>query len=164
MVLGSLIGLGIQLLYERMVTLRRPSSFFGTWKAAWQPLTDEGWFWVTEDITFQRRWGKVFLTTSNNSHGYKWHGKVVKWDERFVSGEWLAQEPGAHAYGTFSLTIGQGGKIMCGYFFGPDVGKSKIVSGFALGRTEVDLEHAKHRLIGAKPVFSHEKVVRGNGN
>jgi hypothetical protein len=56
-----------------------------------------------------------------------------------------------------TLAIGYNGKYMCGFFFGPDMPKPKLMSAFILGRKPEDVETGKRKLMQAKIVYPRAK-------
>jgi hypothetical protein len=152
--IGALLSLLLYIGYESALVLRRSTlSLFATWQSSWQPTFDTGWDWIVEEVTICHRFGRILLSSKNNSRGYEWRGKARLFEDRFLVGDWRSTKADSYTAGTFILTFGFDGGYMIGYFFGPDTGSSKIISAFVLGRTLQDVERGKERLQSAAVVY-----------
>jgi hypothetical protein len=154
LVLGGVISVACQVLYDITMVRRKRINIFGQWHCSYQPTVAPGWEWIIEDLLITRRLSKIIIKNSNNSRGYKWEGTATILDDQFLLGNWRSTRADKQAHGAFCLTIGFEGAYMAGFFLAPDVPEAMFASAFVLGRSPRDVETARDRLVALKPKLS----------
>jgi hypothetical protein len=154
-VLGAVLSLGLTMLVTSLCDRRHHdrTKLYGTWLSTWQLDSNETTEWATERVTVNFNWlslgrfgPRLWLVSSENSHGYSWISYANLVNGRDLIGSWHSVKPGAHSAGVMAFTLAPQGTFMYGYGFGPCLTKRIVVGAWVLGRTEDAVQHGKDEL------------------
>jgi hypothetical protein len=164
-ILGAIFSLIAYVFYESYLLIKQRQDLFTTWKSSWQPTLTKEFEWIEEDLTISRRWGKIFLKSANNSGGFEWEGNAKLIKNELLCGEWYSTKPNSNVKGTFALEFGFDGQYMIGFLFTSDIPeKSKVATGFVLGKTVEALGTGRKRLQETQPQLNAPVVNFFNQN
>jgi hypothetical protein len=120
-VLGAIVGSWIPIMtfWWRYKRRRKGESLLGVWKSEYQGIDGSGSAWIKEELLFDTRLGRFYITNKDSTHDYKYTAFGDLSNKVHLVGSWTSKRPGATACGAFVLTLDSQGEFMYGYWVGP---------------------------------------------
>ncbi len=116
----------------------------GDWISSWSDTNNSG-VWHIENINISVSSGRLLIENTDSTGGYKWEGVGrLHADGAFMHGTWRSLK--GSSPGVFTFLILSQGERKIGQAFGPDKDSNMSKSGWALGRTNEEMEKAKNWL------------------
>ena len=146
LVFGAIFSLaltyGVQLFLLWIKNRKRPE-LFKDWKSQYQGIDEKPGVWVSEDLVFDTKFGKIRIKNKNSSEGYIYTaiGRLVQ--NNYIVGDWESIRPGANAYGCFVLTISAQGDSMYGYWVGNDRTGARRYGRWVIALNQSSIEETK---------------------
>lgn len=119
------------------------SEILGTWNSTYEGIDEPPDTWITEQVSFSVKRGKLYFKNSNSSHNYNYSGTAKIIHRVFISGEWESIRTGANANGIAMLTVSSQGQFLYGYWVGLDKLGGRRYGKWVLARSESGLIEAK---------------------